>query len=111
MTPTLVATSFTEFLEKEFVCSARDPYDVMTKQARAKLGDLGVNTHLIYVPSPLRGGVEDIGTVCEMNARAAMICNGDIATQLDNGPADQAIRGVQAYQDELHRQRIRLEWS
>ncbi len=111
MTPQVVAASFTEFLEKEFFRSASDPYDAMIKQARQKLGPLEITSHLIYVPSVLIGGVEDINHVQKMSARSAMICNGDIATQLDAGPSDKAVKSVQPYEDELHRMRIRLVWA
>jgi hypothetical protein len=111
MTPRVVASSFTEFLETEFVESAKDPFDAMTKQARQKLGPLELSSHLVYSPSLLLGGPEDINHVEKMPARAAMIVNGDIATQVDAGPADGAIKGVQTYEDELHRTRLRLVWK
>lgn len=111
MTPQVVAFSFKEFLEKEFVRSAKDPYDVMIKQARQKLGALEVSSHLVYVPSVLLGGVESIKHVQKMNARSAMICNGDIATQLNASPVDKAVKSVQPYEDELNRMRLRLVWT
>lgn len=37
MTPEIVASSFAEFLEKEFIRSAKEPYDAMMVQAREKL--------------------------------------------------------------------------
>jgi hypothetical protein len=86
MTPTPVASTFSEFLEKEFVRSAKDPYDVLIKEARQEFGDLEIGQHLIYEASPLLGGAEEISNVRKIDARAAMICNGDIATQLDSGP-------------------------
>jgi hypothetical protein len=57
------------------------------------------------------GGAEDIDNVQKMNARAAMICNGDIATQLDAGPPEGAIKALEPYEDEFQRPRIRLFWS
>jgi hypothetical protein len=111
MTPEVVASSFAEFLQKEFVRSARDPYDAMIKLARQKFGPLEVSNHLVYVPSVLLGGNEEIGNVQKMNARSAMICNGDIAVQLDAGPADGTIKAVQPYEDEMHRMRLRLVWG
>src|SRR5580658_8064198 len=38
MTAEVVATSFTDFLQNEFLRSAKDPYDDMIKRARQKLG-------------------------------------------------------------------------
>jgi hypothetical protein len=111
MTPQVVASSFTEFLEKEFIRSAKAPYDAIMKQAREKFGPLEITTHLVYTPSVLLGGMEEIKNVQKMNARSAMICNGDIAVQLDAGPANGTVKAVQAYEDELRRMRLRLVWA
>jgi hypothetical protein len=107
----VLALSFAEFFEKEFLRVAKVPYDVMTKPARDKLGILEVTSHVIYMPSSLFTGTEDIGHVQKMNARSAMICNGDVALQLDTGPPDGAVKAVQTYEDELHRTRLRLVWD
>ncbi len=111
MTPEIIACSFTEFLQKEFVRSGMDPYDAMIKLARQKLGPLEVISHLVYSPSLLLGGTEEIGNIQKMNARAAMICNGDIAVQLDEGPVTGTVKGVQPYEDEMQRMRLRLVWG
>jgi hypothetical protein len=111
MTPTPVASTFSEFLEKEFFRSARDPYDVMIKRAREVLGDLKIGEHLIYMPSPLLGGAEEIAHVQKMDARSAMICNGDIAGQLDAGPADGHVKAVIPYEDGEGRMRLKLAWA
>lgn len=111
MTPTLVASSFSEFLEKEFFRSAKEPYDVMLIQARQALGDLEIGTHLVYAPSILLGGTEDVAHVQKMDARAAMICNGDIATQLDAGPPEGEVKGITPYEDADQRMRLQLVWA
>ncbi len=111
MTAEVVAASFAEFLQNEFVRSAKEPYDTMIKQARQKLGPLELTSHLVYVPSVLLGGTEDIANVQKTNARSAMICNGDIAVQLDEGPATGTIKAVQPYEDEMQRMRLRLVWG
>jgi hypothetical protein len=111
MTPEVVAPSFVEFLLDEFVRSATDPYDAMIKLAREKFGTLEATDHLVYVPSVLLGGTEDIANVQKMNARSAMICNGDIAMQLDAAPAGGTIKAVQPYEDEMHRTRLRVVWE
>lgn len=110
MTPQIVASSFVGFLRDEFLPSARDPYDDLLKQARQRFGSLDVTSHLMYVPSVLLGGAEDINNVQIMNARSAMICNGDVAIQLDSAPSHMGVKGVQSYVDELHRTRLRLVW-
>jgi hypothetical protein len=111
MKPQAVASSFADFFEKEFLRSSRQPYDIMIEQARQKLGPLEVSSHLVYMPSILLGGIEDIQHVSKMNARAAMICNGDIALQLEDAPVDGKVKGVQSYEDELRRMRLRLVWA
>lgn len=111
MTPEVVAASFEEFLHKEFVRSAREPYDPMIKQARQKLGPLEATSHLVYVPSILLGGAEDIANVQKMNARSAMICNGDIAMQLEEGPPTGTAKAVHTYEDGMRRMRLRLVWA
>jgi hypothetical protein len=111
MRPKAVAFSFAEFFEREFLPSAKQPYDVVTVQARQKLGALEVSSHLVYMPPLLLGGTEDISHVQKMNARAAMIGNGDIALQIEAGPGDGKVKEVQPYEDELHRTRLRLVWA
>lgn len=111
MTPKAVALSFGDFFERELLRSAKEPYDSMTTQARRKLGPLGVSSHVVYVPSILLGGAEDPDHVQKMNARSAMVCNGDIALQIEAAPAGGKISGVQPYEDELHRERLRLLWA
>jgi hypothetical protein len=107
----VVASSFAEFFEKEFLRVAKEPYDVMTKLARDRLGILEATSHVVYVPSSLLTGTEDIGHVQKMNARSAMICNGDVALQLDAGPPDGTVKTVEAYEDDLRRTRLRLVWD
>ena len=111
MTPAIIALSFAEFLEKEFLRNAQDPYDLMIPKAKKKLGSLEVESHLVYLPSILLSGEEHIDKVKKMNGRAAMICNGDMATQLDNGPPNGSVTGVESYEDTQHRLRLRLVWS
>lgn len=83
----------------------------MIKQAHQKFGPLQVEYHVVYHPSPLLGGTEEIGNVQKMLARPAMIGNGDIAVQLDAGPPDRIIQAVQPYEDDMHRMRLRLVWG
>jgi Domain of unknown function (DUF1851) len=111
MTAEVVATSFTDFLQNEFLRSAKDPYDDMIKRARQKLGQLEVTSHLVYFPPLLLGGTEEIANVQKMNARSAMICNGDFALQLDEGPATGRVTAVETYEDAKHRTRLRLLWE
>lgn len=111
MTPRVWAASFSAFLEKEFLRSAKLPYDTMTSQARQKLGPIEAHCHVVYIPSLLLDGTEDIKKVEKMNARAAMICNGDIAMGLEAAADDQVLKEIQTYEDDLHRSRLRLVWA
>lgn len=111
MTPEIIAPSFEEFFAGEFQRSAATPYDTMMLQAREKFGPLEINSHLVYTPSILLGGEEKIDNVTKMDARAAMICNGDIAVQLDAGPSNREVKSVRPYEDDLHRMRLELVWS
>lgn len=111
MSPTTVAPSFGDFLETEFLRCALAPYDGMTTRARQRFGPLEAREHLVYSPSILLGGEERIEFVQKMDARAAMIANGDIAVQLDTGPLDAQVKGVRPVHDEQGRARLRLEWA
>jgi hypothetical protein len=111
MSPTLVASGFSDFFEAEFIECAKDPYDTTIKEARQELGDLQIGEHLIYLPSPLLGGKEEISNVIKMGARTAMICNGDIARQLNAGPMDGNVKGITPYEDSEGRMRLELNWA
>jgi SMI1 / KNR4 family (SUKH-1) len=112
MSPEIWASSFNEFLEKEFIRAANGtPNDEMIRQARQKLGPLNPSSHVIYIPSTLLSGPEDVNNLQKMDARIAMIYNGDIAIQLDAGPPDGSVKGVQPYRDEYGRMRLRLLWA
>jgi hypothetical protein len=94
MNPEVVAPSFAAFWQNEFVRSAKQPYDSKLREARQRLGELEATSNLVYVPSILLGGTEDVANVQRMGARIAMICNGDIATQLDAGPTDGSVKAL-----------------
>lgn len=111
MTPRTVASSFAEFFDKEFLRSAREPYDDMTRHARARFGPLDADLHLVYVPSLLLGGTKDITQVTRMPARAAMVVNGDLAMQLDAAPPGSAVEALLPHEDEQHRMRMRVIWA
>jgi len=111
MSPQRLSDNCGEFFEREFVRCAKLPYDEVIVKAYRRFGQLELSSHLIYIPSPLLGGSEDIAHVQKMNARAGMICNGDIATQLDRGPEGGEVQGIHTYTDEHGRLRLRLTWK
>lgn len=111
MTPEILAPSFAEFFERDFLRNAKEPYDEMISLARRKLGELEIGSLLAYVPSIALTGVEDIETLMRKPRRAAMICNGDTAIQLDAGPEDGSVSRIEVYEDQEGRSRLRLIWN
>ncbi|MCI0459826.1 MAG: SMI1/KNR4 family protein [Gemmataceae bacterium] len=111
MTPEVIAPSFAEFFEKEFLRNAVAPYDRMTVLARDNFGPLKVGSHVVYSPSLLFGAQESLDNVMEMDAVTAMIIQGDIATQLDNAPPGAALKRVEPYEDGKKRMRLQLIWN
>lgn len=111
MEPRTVAASFDEFLEREFLRIATEPYDSMMREARVRFGALPPQTHLVHVPSVLLGAPESIERVMPMPARAAMIANGDVLTQIDAAGADQVVRALETYIDDRGRSRMRIVWG
>jgi hypothetical protein len=109
MQPEQVAESFSEFLDVEFLRQAASSYDSMTRAAKERLGPLGWNEHVTYVPSLLLGGAERIENVMKINARASMIINGDIATQSAAMP-ERSPASVDNYEDDYGRLRSRIIW-
>ncbi len=111
MTPEIISASFNAFLETEILRSAREPYDEMIRLARQRFGPIDTGSHLVYIPSLLLGGTEAIQNVETLNARAAMISNGDLAVQLEGRPPNGTVSSVQPYQDALGRMRLRIMWA
>jgi hypothetical protein len=111
MTPQVIASSFPEFWENEFLRNAKDPYDVTIKRARREIGQLDPSEHVVYAPPILITGSEPESRIEKMDARSAMICNGDIAMQLDAAPSGARVRAVENYQDSSYRMRLRLVWG
>ncbi|WP_312408646.1 hypothetical protein [Rhizobium sp.] len=111
MMPVRVAENFSDFFKGEFLRNAQDPCDVLIPQGRKMLGDLKADEHLIYAPSPLIGGTEDLSNIQKMPAWWAMVCNSDIACQLDEGPVAGVMAKVTSVLDDNGLRRVRLKWS
>ncbi len=107
----LIATSIQAFLEEEFLRVATLPYDPMMIAARKKFGSLEPATHLVYMPPLPLGGTEDVDHLEKMPAWVAMILNGDIDRQLEEADSEQVLKGLEPYQDENGRARVRLLWE
>lgn len=110
MEPEVIAPDFQSFLEREFLRNAREPYDTLVKQVRARLGDLMPREHITHVPSILLTETEDPGSVMKLDAVAAMIANGDLWVQLASTPTERAVRSLDVYTDDRGRPRVRVVW-
>lgn len=111
MSPERISNSFSEFIEEEFIRSALNPYDEMIRLAKDRFGPLQITHHLVYVPSLLVDPRESIDKVQLMDARAAMIINGDLATQVDQAPNGAMVKATEPYVDSKGRMRLRVLWS
>lgn len=110
MQPGRLAAGFSDFVTGEFLRQAEEPYDSMTRGALARIGPLGWNEHVTYMPSLLLGGEEDLDHVVKLKARASMIISGDIATQAAAAP-DSPPTSVVTYEDHQGRLRTRIVWE
>lgn len=110
MVPEKIDDSFETFLAREILRNASNPYDEILVDVRAKLGDLPLDKHIVYVPSPLLGGAEDPSNVQKMDAIASMIVNGDLYSQLATLPQEQVIKELHPYVDENGRNRLKVVW-
>jgi hypothetical protein len=82
----------------------------MTLRAREKEGDLDSGESVTYIPPLLFGGTEIVENIHRIDARLAMIFNGDIALGVDGGPVDRLPIEVKPYRDDLGRDRLELIW-
>ena len=108
--PERLHDDFDTFMEKEFLGNAHRPYDSMLVAARERIGELSLDEHVQYVPSPLITGVEDPESVSRMPAVTAMTINGDLSRQLQGESFDRRVRNVDTYDDEMGRTRVRVNW-
>jgi hypothetical protein len=112
MKPDLVASSFEQFLKIVFLRG--EPYDSMSRNAKQQFGPIDAKTHLTFSPPFIvlpRDQMYDLNKVAKMDARSAMILNGDAALQLDAAAADAMLQGFDTYVDDKHRARLKLLWS
>ncbi|MGE0792115.1 MAG: SMI1/KNR4 family protein [Sandaracinaceae bacterium] len=111
LVPEQLAEDFTDFLGRIFLRCCREPYDSMLVKARRKIGDLLASEHIIYAPSPLITGGHHLEHVTKMPARAAMVVNGDLATQLATELQTRQIARIEQYADEHGRPRLKVHWA
>jgi hypothetical protein len=106
-----IADSFEVFMTQEFLRNCIKPYDDYLVGARNRLGDLAFSEHIAYVPPPLITGSESLDNVVKMNARVAMIANGDLAAQLSDELQSRPIQSIEPYVDTEGRPRLRVVWG
>jgi hypothetical protein len=110
--PILDYGSFEELLRQRYALLADDPYHARIRQARERLGSFRPDQHLVYVPSPLLvEGRVDVQELMPMDAATAMILQGDLASQLGSRESLDGFEGLETYQDQEGRERIRVRWS
>lgn len=110
MEPEIIASNFYSFFINEILPNSSDPYDAVLVDVRANLGDLSVDEHIVYMPSPLLGGREDPSNVQKMDAVTSMVVGGDLYVQLASEFQDRPIKELQPYIDETGRNRIKVVW-
>lgn len=110
--PIVTYDSFEEYVRERFVSPPDDPYTARIRKARQKLGDFRADQLLVYVPSPLlTEGQLDLQELMPMDATTAMIVNGDLASQIAWRESLDGFQGLETYQDESGRPRVRARWA
>jgi hypothetical protein len=109
--PDVIAGSFEEFLELEFMRVAREPYEPRTVEAIRVRGAIDPSCHWAHAPSPALGGLETIDHVVELPAVTAMTYGGDIVTALEDCGDDAVLVGVQPWTDARGCARLRVQFE
>ena len=104
-----IADSFESLLAR-VLAAARTPGDGV-QEARRQLGDLGPDQLAVFSPSPFLLGLERATALSKMEARAAMVTNGDLAAQLvDSDNQTRRVDHIDSYLDDRGRPRLRVVW-
>lgn len=111
MAPRKIADSFAGFADGYMIRNSISPFDSMTRAAFARFGPIPAETHLVFSPPLLVTGDEDLNQAVKLPARAAMILNGDLWTQLSQPPDGVAFGGLTVVVDDSGRERVRVKWS
>lgn len=102
---------FEQFFVDYFVPWASYLFDSKLREARQKFGPLRSTQQLILSPPLLFGRVMEVERLQILDAVTAMIFRADAGTQLNAGPPDEDVKGVETYVDEKGRNRLRLLWT
>jgi hypothetical protein len=106
-----LAESFAEFAETELLRVATKPYDSATIGALDRYGPIKPSDQWTYAPSIALGGEESLDNVVRLPAQVAMTFAGDIASALRSSTPGSWPTGVQPYQDDRGRQRLRVQFD
>jgi hypothetical protein len=106
-----LAGSFGEFAEAELLRVAAAPYDSATIAALKRYGSIAPSEMWTYAPSPALGGEESLDSVVRLPAQVAMTIAGDIASALRASTPGSWPTGVQPWQDDRGRQRMRVQFD
>lgn len=102
---------FMTFLFDDFLRNAVEPWDMNMLHARRRFGDLPIEQHLVYSPSPLLCGETDPESIMLMSAHSAMIANGDLAREIGDATFEREVSHLEPFEDERGRMRLRVVWT
>lgn len=106
-----IASSFDEFLDFEFIRHCKEPFYSSLIRAFSFCGDIDFSELLVQVPHHLLECSDEEPRLMRMDARSAMISNGDIATAVSQLGEDDHIEAADTYVDDLGRSGMRLATS
>jgi hypothetical protein len=111
--PMVSYADFADFLARGILAGEPDnPHHRRIASARRQVGSFPYDQLLAYVPSPLlTGGRLDEAGLAPMPAAAVMTINGDLYTQLAHRRDVSGLQGIEPYEDERGRARLRAVWG
>lgn len=106
-----LAGSFGDFAEAELLEWLRRRMTPVTIAPLKRYGPIAPSELWTYAPSPALGGEESLDNVVRLPAQAAMTIAGDIASALRAATPGSWPTGVQPWQDDRGRQRMRVQFD
>ena len=107
-----IADNFSDFFSGEFIRRAGKAFDGLTIAAVEKFGGrIDTGDMLVFIPPEVLGGERVIDTMEKIGALKGMIAYGDLYGQVRQIPDGSIIEGIQNYQDEKRRERLKIVWT
>ncbi len=107
-----LADNFVDFFTGEFIRRASKAFDGLTIGAVEKFGGrIATKDMLVFIPPVVLGGERVLDTMEKISATSGMIAYGDLYGQVREIPDGSIIEGIQSYQDEKQRERLKIVWS